>query len=335
MNPDWLHLVASAHRVGAEHFEKDGIAVMRVNGGANNAMYRVRSSGGDFAAKLCVNDERNRARREFNALTLLRRAKLNIAPEPMALDESCESVPFPVTIYQWIEGKTLSTPLSDSQLSAMLERIQSFHALSPKHFPNTKLDDAWFHWFAFEPYLIELQEFQKQYGEWLDAQDVEGRQLSARIARLVGSCIRVVSSSHIAPSREAIALRWAHVDWNLANVVQSRDGLYWVDWEYSGWGDPALELADLRWHIALDGLTETQHRFLRENYRRPDDDPDFDKRLDLWDMILATRWTFLIARNLWSVQNGPDRLRLTTPKQAPSVIRARLVRTIERAELGL
>jgi thiamine kinase-like enzyme len=41
-----------------------------------------------------------------------------------------------------------------------------------------------------------------------------------------------------------------------------------VDWEYAGWGDPALDLADLRWHVVLDAVSEEQHAWLRAQYRR-------------------------------------------------------------------
>lgn len=332
MTPEYLDLVAAAYQQSAENYERNGIVITRVRGGANNAMYRVSAGGEDYAVKLCVKDERQRARREFNALTFLRAANIDLAPEPILLDESCDHVPFPLVIYRWVWGESLSLPLNDEQLRWILTATHAIQCVSREKFSNAKLDDAWFHWFAFEPYLSELRNFQKQYGNWLGAQNAEGRQLAARAERLVESCIKVVSASRVDPSREKIALRLAHVDWNLANVIQSPGGLSWVDWEFSGWGDPALELADLRWHIALDGLTEGQHRFLRENYHCPAGEANFEKRVAIWDAILATRWVFLIARNLWSVHNGPDRVRLTMPKQDSKFIQAQLLRTIERAE---
>ncbi|MFQ5343835.1 MAG: hypothetical protein ACE5F6_20015, partial [Anaerolineae bacterium] len=100
----------------------------------------------------------------------------------------------------------------------------------------------------------------------------------------------------------------------------------------SGWGDPALELADLRWHAALVRLSEEQHTWLREKYRRPAGDDAFEERLAVWDRLLATRWPFLILRWLWSERHGPDRERLTRPAADPSELRARLVRFIQRAE---
>ena len=105
-----------------------------------------------------------------------------------------------------------------------------------------------------------------------------------------------------------------------------------MDWEYSGWGDPALDLADLRWHVALEAIGEAQHAWMRHNYLRPADDPGFEGRLAAWDRLLLARWPLLVLRALWSAHNGPDRLRLTQLDTSPTVLRARLLYTIERAE---
>ena len=85
-------------------------------------------------------------------------------------------------------------------------------------------------------------------------------------------------------------------------------------------------------NAALIHLSKVQRVWLRDNYRRPADDPGFAKRLAVWDRILATRWPFLILRALWSVYNGPDRVRLTRPDADPDELRTRLVGFIERAE---
>jgi len=135
------------------------------------------------------------------------------------------------------------------------------------------------------------------------------------------------------PGRESVPLRLCRVDPNLVNTVWGGDGrVRWVDWEFSGWGDPALDLAELRWHAASVEMSEAQHAWLRDNYRPPDGDHSFEERLAVWDHLRATRWPFLILRWLWSEYHGPDRLRLTRPVAEPAELHARLVYFIERAE---
>ena len=123
------------------------------------------------------------------------------------------------------------------------------------------------------------------------------------------------------------------VDPNLANIIHGSDGVIrWVDWEYSGWGDPAIDIAELRWHAALQPAGEIALQWLRSNYSPPFDDPDFSRRLHVWDYILAVRWPFLILRVLWSNYNGPDRERLSTVEISSEQLHRRLISTIQKAE---
>jgi thiamine kinase-like enzyme len=219
--------------------------------------------------------------------------------------------------------------------------LQSYHcihtlrqdAVSQYATCDAPIREACFHWFDFAAYLTELEGFLSAYGPWLVAADPDGPTLRARLARLVASCAEVFATTAADPGRGRFPLRMCRVDPNLANAVWGADSrLRWVDWEYSGWGDPALDLAELRWHAAVCGLDEVEHEWLRENYCRPDDDPAFDARLAVWDRLLVTRWPLLILRTLWSAHNGPDRLRLTRPAWQPDELRDRLVHFIERAE---
>ena len=307
--------------------------VRRIRGGANNALYRVDIDGQSFACKLCVDDERRRAAREYGALDLLRRAGLDIAPRPVWLDESCRILPLPAVAYFWLQGNPVGPAMTMRQLAGLLETIQATHTIRSNRWPHSHLPAAWFHWFDFGPYLLEMQSLLDTYGPWLAARDADGEALMAQMQRVIDSCARIVAKTDVNPGRDCIPLCLCRVDPNLANAIWCDDGrLRWVDWEYSGWGDPALDLADLRWHAALEGLGDAQHAWLREGYRRPAGDPAFDERLRIWDGILAARWPLLILRLLWSQHNGPDLVRLSQPVADRRDVRAQMIRFIERAE---
>ena len=335
--PDWLPAVAAAHAAltepQAHTWTERGVTVRRVTGGANNALYCVEAGGQWYACKLCVADERRRAAREYGALRLLQASGLDIAPQPLWLDESCAILSYPAVVYRWLPGAPLRPPLTTRQLAALIASIQRLHTIRPGDFEHVELSDGWFHWFDFAPYLDELHGFVAEYGPWLVDTDLEGRDLYDRLARLVDGCAAFVATTAANPGRESVPLCLCRVDPNLANAVWSGDGcLRWVDWEYSGWGDPALDLADLRWHAALSSFSAAQHAWLRNSYRRPVSDDDFAARLMVWDRLLATRWAFLILRLLWSGHHGPDRVRLTRPPTDVVALRVRLIRFIERAE---
>jgi aminoglycoside phosphotransferase (APT) family kinase protein len=329
----WLRMVAAAYAAGVDTWTDGNVTVHRVTGGFNNALYRVETGGQHYACKLCVADECRRAAREYAALRLLHAAGLDIAPQPLWLDDSCTIVPFPAIAYRWLSGKPLSPSPTAQQLAALLDSFQCLHALQPVDFEDHDLPDAWAHWFDFELYLAELGDFLSKYGSWLATTDPDGWDLRDRLARLIDDCEEVVLTTDVNPGRESVPLRLCRVDPNLANTVWDGEGqLRWVDWEFSGWGDPALDLAELRWHAASVEMNEAQHAWLRDNYRRPAGDDSFDERLAVWDRLRATRWPFLILRWLWSEHRGPDRVRLTQPVADVAELHARLVRFIERAE---
>ena len=242
------------------------------------------------------------------------------------------SCPIRRWFYRWLPGTPLRPPLTAAQRALFLATFQAIHALRPDPLAPDDLD-SWFHCFDFAPYLDELAGLLETYGPWLAREVAGGAALRERLAHLVEVCAAFVAATDIDPGRECVALRMCRVDANLDNTVLGPDGrLRWVDWEYCGWGDPALDLCELRWHAALEGLSAAQQRWLRDNYRRPAGDPGFEARLAVWDRVIATRWCFLVLRGLWSLHNGPDRLRLTHVAADPDVLRARLLRFIVRAE---
>ncbi len=328
----WLRPVAAAHAAGAETWRAEGVTARRVPGGTNNALYRVEADGACYACKLCVDDGRHRAAHEYGALRLFQQAGSDVAPKPLGLDERATLLPYPAVVYRWLPGTPLRPPFTAAQLALFLATFQAIHALRPDPSVPDGMD-SWFHWFNFAPYLDELAGFLETYGSWLARDLAGGEALRERLTRQVDACAAFVAAAGVDPSRERVARCMCRVDANLDNTVLGPDGrLRWVDWEYCGWGDPALDLCELRWHAALEELSAVQHRWLRDHYRRPAGDPGFEARLAVWDRIISTRRCFLVLRWLWSLHNGPDRVRLTRVETDPDIAHARLVRFLTRAE---
>lgn len=329
----WLKTVAAAHTRQVAVLCEPGVTVRRVTGGTNNALYRVEVGGDLVACKLFVDDERQRARREYGALRVLEATGLDLAPRPLWLDESCSVVPYPTVAYLWLSGTSLGPDLPQQQLAAMINSIQRLHSLRPEDSAGLELADAWFHWFSLDAYLDEIRGILADYGPWLIGTDPQGPGIVGRLNRLVDDCASFVGGSNVDAGRDCVPLRLCGIDTNLANAVWCDDGrLRWVDWEYSGWGDPALDLADFRWQASLDGISSAEHAWLRERYRRPAGDGGFDERLAVWDRLISTRWVLVILRRLWSAHEGPDRVRLTQPPGDVAALRAMLLRFTERAE---
>jgi thiamine kinase-like enzyme len=219
----------------------------------------------------------------------------------------------------------------------MISSIQILHACHPlpedRSRPLIPVQKAWFHWFERTPYIDELSDFMEKYAPWLRRISNEGQALTKRLERLTRVGGERLSSMRVDLDWGAFPVSLCHVDPNSNNAILGADGrVRWVDWEYSGWGDPALDLAEFRWHMAYADLSAGQQAWFREAYQPSRADASFPQRLAFWDNLLAVRWPLLLLRWLWSRELGPDRLRLSTIEAEKTDLWGRLVWLIERAE---
>ena len=319
-----------------ETYQDGSWRAQRVHGGMNNALFRVEQANKTYACKLCVPDERKRAEREYTALQLLERRGIDIAPRPVGIDCEAKIVPYPAVVYEWCEGKCLDPVKNGAELALLLDSLQKMHGCRPQPEGGPDVDPirrAWFHWFNRQPYIWELAGFVVKYTPWLERTGTEGRKLSRRLKKLVWRGSWRLTFMRVTLGWGAFPVCLCHVDPNATNAILGMDGrVRWVDWEYSGWGDPALDLAEYRWHMAYAGLSEAQQTWLRDSYQIPADDPNFGNRLVFWDSLLAVRWPFLVLRLLWSRANGDDRLRLSRLEGDKVELWDRLEWLVERAE---
>jgi thiamine kinase-like enzyme len=331
--PTWLSLVFKTLQIGTDSHQSEGVFVNRIYGGANNAIYRISTGSETWACKIFVQDDRRRAFREFSALTFLENQNSGLATDPIYFDESCEDYPYPIVVYKWIHGKIISPPISTFQLEKLLASYHQLHRYRFAKYPNTSIPTAWFHWFNFETYIKEIRQLFDRYGPWLAKLDQVGENCFHRMNRVIRNCNQVITTTKVNPHHDFVPPTICRVDPNLSNIVwNSCDQLRWIDWEYSGWGDPALDLSELRWHAALNPISPDQHSWLRSNYQIPRGDHGFIDRLLVWDSILVTRWPLLVLRWLWTLFNGPDRERLTTHEDDPGKVRDKMTHLIDRAE---
>lgn len=320
-------------RAGDREHRSGEFELTRVFGGANNALVFACGDGRTLAIKLCVRDERRRARREWEALRLLREVGLTVAPEAIFMIENDTRLPYDGILYTWLEGDPLSKPIQNFPSAALIESIQQYSRCRATSEVFERLMPAWFHWFNYQVYLDELHGFLGQFQEWLDHSRVDGREIHRRLKILVDICEERVQFSRGSPAKEKIPLCLCHVDPNLANAIFCDGKVRWVDWEYSGWGDPALELSDLRWHASMEDLQLELAEMLRARYQPFQDDAGFYDRLAAWDHILAARWPFLVLRWIFSQEFGEKRQRITQPVVAAGQLWERFYRLLERAEI--
>jgi aminoglycoside phosphotransferase (APT) family kinase protein len=261
-----------------------------VTGGRNNLLYHVRSEHGDYAVKFTMRDDRDRAGSEYRALLALQWAGLDVAPRPVLLEQTRYRQP--VVVQTWIKGEKVGVvPSSDADWRALLRYYRVVHGVSPE---STDV--------SLEAAVLTMDSA------------TSGR---ARLAREI---------AHVPPSEQPTELRrlietvernrfpsWppppvtlCRCDSNPENFIRRPWSWASVDWEYSGWGDPAFELAELRCHPAYLGAPSPPLELLVALYDPPVGDQTFAVRAQVYYRLMLVWWAVRLARMLYEVDRGFD-----------------------------
>jgi thiamine kinase-like enzyme len=97
------------------------------------------------------------------------------------------------------------------------------------------------------------------------------------------------------------------LDNNIENYIR-RPGLWAsVDWEYSGWGDPAFDVANLVTHVALMDVPPSRWDWFVDSYCDLVEDTTAPLRIQVYCEILPVWWAARLARYLYELPRGRDR----------------------------
>jgi len=264
--------------------------VRPIAGGANNLIYRATSATYDVAIKWTIHDARDRAGREYAALAVLRDARLDLAPAPLWLDR--ERYPQPVVVQSWLAGDACAAPpVTDAEWQALLDHYLAIHTLTPAHTMR-----------PIKPAVLNMR--------------------SARVGlRLIRQQLAQLPEPHQPAKLRALLdqiaqlrlLEWpepplvlCRVDPNTRNFIRRAGGLASVDWENSGWGDSAFEIADLMTHPSYAAVPPARWEWLISAYCAALSDPTAEQRIRVYCMLMLVWWTARLARSLYEVPRGGD-----------------------------
>lgn len=269
--------------------------IERIFGGQNNLLYHARHNDAAFAVKFTRLDERRRAVREFRVLWVLQEAGLELAPVPFVLAEGRYHGRQAV-IQSWLDGPvTPKPPQSPAKWEMLLEHVLAVHRVQPTGI-TVPLPPATLR--ATHP--RELLAFLQQRAAALPS-DVA----MEPVAALLG-CLEKQEFPHWpAPS-----LALLHCDPNPLNFVRRPSRWLAVDWENSGWGDPALEIADLMAHAAyMDVPGETWEWVVQQVAERWQDDTAVS-RIWAYYPLLLTFWLVIFTKSMYELAHNIPNTRL-------------------------
>ncbi len=288
-----MDLVARLHAAGADcRLDADGWRIERANQGANGLIYRAQSDQHDLAIKISARDARDRAGREFGALRALQRAGLAISAEPLYLGRNHPGLPGDAVMMAWLPGAALSEPPhAENRLwwLAILHALTSVYRAVPQSSGE-----------PLRPAVMPV---------------THPADLLAMLARQAARLLRYPSAAPVSHralpgllrrAAKSVPWRWRSdpprclilCDANPANFLFDGASIRLVDWENSGWADPAFDLGDLCAQPAYTGLPADHHAWLRHEAGGLLGDPSFADRAAVYARLMLIFWVINLTQKL-------------------------------------
>lgn len=273
-----------------------GWSVTPIKGGVNNLIYRATSTSTDLAVKFTLRDARGRAQREYQALTALQQRGLHLAPTPIWLET--DRYPHPVVVQEWLEGEVMTIPpRTDAAWERLLQLYAAVHRVTP-----------------------QTTELPIQTGVFAATSQAEARELVFEQADLIPKRARPAELEALLKSLESVSTSDAkaervlcHIDANVSNFIDCAGELYAVDWEGSGWSDPAFELANLMTHPAYLDVPRSRWKWVVSAYAHLSRNDAIPERVEAYHPYLLAFWVARFARTLYEVPRGLDQRLVKRP----------------------
>ena len=292
--PSLHHLESLVERLSTEApataQEWKGWTVSPISGGANNLIYRASGNEGDFAIKFTIRDSRDRAGREFRALQAVAEAGLDIAPKPILLDT--ESYHQPVVVQSWIDGEVRAEPPETEEAwLKLVEHQVAIHSIRPESV-NVSLVDA----------LIDARSVTECHR--LVEENLSLLPESERPDHLTKLVERFQRKSFVEWENPPLVL--CRVDCNTLNFIRKPTSWASVDWENSGWGDRAFELAALILHPAYIDVPYERWEWLIDTYSQLTGDASIAHRAHIYYQTNLVFWNIRWMRYRYEMPRGLD-----------------------------
>jgi thiamine kinase-like enzyme len=277
----------------------------------------VTGAEGDFAVKFTIRDERDRAGREYYTLLALSQAGFQLAPEPLLIDRNRFAQP--VVVMSWLPGDVSeAVPQTDVDWSKLVEHLLTIHRFKPIQT-------------ALPLRSAVLTAYSVESGREIIRRELE-RLPSAELPAALKLLVRQLELTHF-PEWDYAPLALCRVDANILNFVRRPGAWVSVDWENSGWGDPAFEIADLMSHPAYFSVTPERWAWVIDCYSAVSDDRTIATRIQVYHCLMMTWWVVRLARLLYEVPRGLDQRLVARSTDWQSETEIKYQRYLNRAAL--
>jgi len=267
----------------------EGWQITRISGGTNNLLYRATCDQNSFAIKFTIRDARDRAGREYYTLLAIQQAGLDIAPQPILLNR--DRYAYPVMVQTWLQGSITNVPpQTDAEWRALLNHLATIQTIRPDR-TTVKLLEAVL---TMTSAASGMQRIQQQ---------INLIPVHARSDALKDLLHRVQVTPF--PEWPEPSMTLCRCDPSPLNFVRRQGVWASVDWENSGWGDPAFELADLMAHPAYVTVPTSCWEWVINTYCAGDE--SVATRIRIYYLLTLVWWVARFDRMLYEIPLGLEK----------------------------
>lgn len=282
-----LPLIIEMRQHALETLVRDDWHVELAARGMNGLVFRAtHADGRDYAVKVTRRDARQRAQREFTALTLLQES--GMTPRPIAVYSDVPDLPdSSITVTQWIVASPYQPPDVLTGHARIQHALTLAHHMRPDTTPREVMPAALY---VQHPADL-LADMERRYA-LLPHNYPHLRTLMDRTLKFT-------------PSQWETAPRLGLVQCDAwpANALDDGERLYLVDWENAGWGDPAFEVADMAAKPGFGSdLTEAQFQQVAGEHGERLHDTALPQRAEVYRRLMVVWW----AIRLTAYRDAPD-----------------------------
>jgi len=248
-------------RIGALPCWKGRVELQALRGGMTNRNYLAKDGDERFVVRLAKDIPEHNINRHNEFICIRAAHAAGLAPELLFADSE-------VSVLRFIDGKTLAA--EDVCQPTMLERLvpllRQLHQVQTSH-------SVQFFW----PFQIV-----RNYCRFAKAK-------RTRVAKRLPALLEI--THRLEADVGAIAPVFCHNDLLPANVIDTGQRLFLIDWEYAGYGSALFDLGGLASNC---GLSATQETWLVKQYYGGLDNA-------LWQRYQAMKCASLLREATWSL----------------------------------
>lgn len=289
------------------------IATELISGGRNSRAYKTICSGINYIFKIYFKnetDQRDRLGTEFSSLRFLEDCGLKNVPRAIIADlaNNC-------AVYEYIDGeKIISGDVTDGDIDQavlFLSKLEGFKQYAAGKNINVA-SEACFSvhaiWENINKRCQDLAISVQQKEKYPDLHDYYQTQFKPAMKQVEEWCRRQCDKERLdyETELEPVGRTLSPSDFGFHNALRKQGGeLFFLDFEYFGWDDPAKMVVDILHHPGMSLSVSQKQQFVRgiiEHFRNY---PKLMERIEIVYPLYGLKWCLILLNEFL-----PDRLLL-------------------------